>query len=76
MKMTLIGLAFILSSTSIVLNKEKVYTEDTMTSSIDEKEIISGEEMVVRTGLITEPRVKSDCSSIKCWSKILKNVKK
>lgn len=70
MKLTLVGIALILTSTSFVVNKETVVSHSDM-RTINEKKLISGTDMVFKTGVVTQTSQKNKCDSLKCWQSIL-----
>ena len=68
MKLTLVGIALILTSTSLIVNKDAVLSQADM-RTINEKKLISGPDMVFKTGVVTQSSNSKKCENLKCWQR-------
>lgn len=71
MKTVFLGVALILSSTSLVVEKSNVLREDAMTI-VPEQTLITGNAMT-NTAVFT-PKKKSSCRDKGCWDSIIKKL--
>lgn len=73
MKAIITGIILVLGSSSIVVDKDKML-EDKKMITVNQKEIIAGEDMIVRTSVVIDQNDKLEtkkCQDTKCWSNII-----
>jgi hypothetical protein len=73
MKAIITGIILVLGSSSIVIDKDKML-EDKKMITVNKKEIITGEDMIVRTSIVIDQNDNLEtnkCQDTKCWTNII-----